>query len=715
MYEDKLKEKLHYDKEAVDSLFSMLSSMVDAGSCAGNGGNSTGAVLAVLSMLHIKNVRISAEDADNGYLGVFDRNGIIYRPVELRGKWWHDATGPLLTKNSEGDLVALLPGFLGYYRIYPATGKKVYVNSRVVRDLDTTAMCFSRELPRRKLEMKDLYHYILRTIQTRNIFFVVFFCLLVILLGMLVPVVNKFIFNDVIPSGDPSGIFPVCSFLLGVGLSMALFELTRNLILNRIKDKYNANLQAAIMARVYSLPYRFFKEYSAGDLSVRALSANSMYQLITNELLAAVAMGLFSTLYIFIAFVYAKSLVWMVTLTIAAFFLLFFFIYRYYSRRDSQVLPNKAASQGFVYSLISGIHKIRNNGAESRAMSQWAKRFTKSELVTADAPFIVKYQKALSLLLLSSCTIASYYFAWKSGLSISDFIAFNAAFGVMLVAFDELHMVMVEVSQLTPQLKLIGPILDAVPESLQDAEMVDNISGELELSNVTFRYSINTPDVLKSVSLKIHAGENVGVVGLSGCGKSSLMRLMMGFEMPDSGSVFYGKYNLAHTNLNSLHKYTGYCPQEKLIFPDTIMNNIRLSAPMATEEEVWHAAWIACIDEDIRLMPDKMQTMLGEGGSGLSGGQCQRIMIARAVLNNPKILFFDEATSALDNLTQKQVVERLSGLKCTRISIAHRLSTIEHCDRIIVLDKGVIVEDGSPEELYKKQGFFYKLARRQQL
>lgn len=194
-----------------------------------------------------------------------------------------------------------------------------------------------------------------------------------------------------------------------------------------------------------------------------------------------------------------------------------------------------------------------------------------------------------------------------------------------------------------------------------------------------------------------------------------MMRLMMGFEKPSSGSIFYDSYNLDTVNLNSLHKFTGYCPQETHIFPDTIMNNIKISSPLATEEEVWEAARIACIDEDICRMPAQMQTYLGEGGSGLSGGQCQRIMIARAVLSKPSIMFLDEATSALDNITQKKLVENLSTLKCTRISIAHRLSTIEHCDRILVLDKGEIVEDGTPEELMKKEGYFYRLAKRQQI
>lgn len=716
MYEDKLKEKIEFDRKAVDEMFAKLSSMVGNGGSAAGLDKSMFAFKAVLSAMGFRNTRIDdGGDIRKSYGEILGTLGILARPVVLHGKWWKDATGPFLARDEEGNFVALLPGFLGYYRLDAETGRRARVDERMMKDLGDTVLCFCRELPRRKLTLKDLLHYTHKTISLKNILYVLFFCLVVILLGMLIPFANKVIFNDVVPSGEVAGIIPICSFLLGLAFSTALFELYRNMVLTRAKDKLNANLQPAVMARVYSLPNRFFKEYSSGDLSARALSINSVYQFITNELMVAVVVGLLSSLYIFVAFNFAKDLVLLLTLILAAYLILSVVVYRSFTKQNRKVLPHKTSAQGFVFSLISGIHKIRNNGAEARAMQQWADRFAKSEFLTAETPKFVIYQKATALFILKLSSFAVFFFARKSRMSMSDFIAFNAAFSVMLVAFDQLQFVMVDVSQILPQIQLIQPILDAVPDSDDESETVENISGGIELSNVTFRYSPNTPSVIKSMSLKITPGENIGIVGYSGCGKSSLMRLMMGFETPTSGSIFYDQYNLSHTNLNSLHQFTGYCPQDIHIFPDTIKNNIRITKPSASDDEIWEAAAIACIDEDIKRMPEGMDTVLGEGGSGLSGGQCQRIMIARAVLNRPRIIFFDEATSALDNITQKKVVENLSALKCTRVSIAHRLSTIENCDRIIVLDKGIIVEDGSPESLMKKQGFFYRLAKRQQL
>ena len=297
---------------------------------------------------------------------------------------------------------------------------------------------------------------------------------------------------------------------------------------------------------------------------------------------------------------------------------------------------------------------------------------------------------------------------------VSDFVAFMSAFGVMQTTLFTLTTQLQNIAQVIPYIDLVKPILETEPEVKADTVPVDNISGAIDINHVSFRYDDKSPLILDDVSLHIPPGQNVGLVGSSGCGKSTLMRLMLGFEKPTSGSVFYGQYNLENVNMGSMRQFIGYCPQFMQVFPGTISENIRLAAPMASDEEVWEAARIASLDEDIRKMPLQMETTLGEGGSGLSGGQCQRLLIARAIINRPKILFFDDATSALDNITQKNVINNLSDFGCTRISIAHRLSTIMECDRVIALDKGKIIEDGTPQELMEKKGFFYKRSIRQQ-
>ena len=223
------------------------------------------------------------------------------------------------------------------------------------------------------------------------------------------------------------------------------------------------------------------------------------------------------------------------------------------------------------------------------------------------------------------------------------------------------------------------------------------------------------PYVIDDLSLKIRSGEYLAIVGRTGCGKSTLVRLLLGFETPQRGSVYYDGKDLKGIDLRSLRKKIGTVTQDGSLFQGDIYSNIVISAPTLTLDDAWEAAETAEIAEDIRMMPMGMQTMIAEGQGGISGGQKQRLMIARAIAPKPKILIFDEATSALDNRTQKKVADALDKLNCTRIVIAHRLSTIRNCDRILVLDNGKVVEDGTYEELIEKGGYFAELVERQRL
>jgi ABC-type bacteriocin/lantibiotic exporter with double-glycine peptidase domain len=259
------------------------------------------------------------------------------------------------------------------------------------------------------------------------------------------------------------------------------------------------------------------------------------------------------------------------------------------------------------------------------------------------------------------------------------------------------------------------PILEAVPEIDENRAVVTRISGGVELSHVTFRYNEDMPLIFDNLSLKIHPGQYVAIVGRTGCGKSTLMRLLLGFETPQKGAVYYDGKDLKTLDPKSLRRRIGTVLQNSKLFTGDIFSNITISAPWLSMDDAWEAAETAGLAEDIRSMPMGMSTLISEGQGGISGGQRQRIMIARAIAPKPKILMFDEATSALDNITQKQVSDALDKMKCTRIIIAHRLSTIRQCDRIVVLDKGHIIEDGTYNELIERNGFFAKLVERQRI
>jgi ABC-type bacteriocin/lantibiotic exporter with double-glycine peptidase domain len=303
--------------------------------------------------------------------------------------------------------------------------------------------------------------------------------------------------------------------------------------------------------------------------------------------------------------------------------------------------------------------------------------------------------------------------AIESGVAPSKYFAFNIAYAALFAAFSQLSSTSLSVARIKPVLDMAEPILKTEPEKTLKKDIVTRLNGSIELGGVYFRYNEQDPYILENFNLKIRAGEYVAIVGKTGCGKSTLVRLLLGFEKPNKGVVFYDGKDIERIDLKSLRRKIGSVIQDGKLFFGDIFHNIAIASEKLTQEEAWEAAEMAGIADDIRAMPMGMHTIIAEGQGGISGGQKQRLLIARAVASKPRILIFDEATSALDNKTQKKVSEALDRLKCTRIVIAHRLSTIKNCDRILVLDNGKIAEDGTYEELIAKNGLFARLVERQ--
>lgn len=268
-------------------------------------------------------------------------------------------------------------------------------------------------------------------------------------------------------------------------------------------------------------------------------------------------------------------------------------------------------------------------------------------------------------------------------------------------------------SPIIPAFDRMRPILETLPEQQEEGGAPGNITGDIEVNNVSFSYESDGPMVLKDISFHIRPGEYIGIVGASGCGKSTLLNLLLGFENPKSGRIYYDGRDIDSIDKRELRKRFGVVLQNGGLIAGSIRDNITIAASSATLEQVKQAVCDAGMEADIAEMPMGLHTVLSEGEGFISGGQRQRILIARAIVGNPKLLFLDEATSALDNTTQTAVCESLDRLKVTRVVIAHRLSTIIHCDRIFVMDDGRIVEEGNFETLMEKKGLFYELASRQ--
>ena len=374
-----------------------------------------------------------------------------------------------------------------------------------------------------------------------------------------------------------------------------------------------------------------------------------------------------------------------------------------------------AKESGMSYAMISGIQKIKLVGAEKRMFARWLNHYSLEAELTYNPPLFIKLNSVITTGITLASNILIYYLSVKGGVDQSSYFAFMTAYGMVMGAFIELSGLALSSAQIKPILEMAEPFLNAEPETAEGKETVTSISGGVVMDHVSFRYSDDMPYILKDMSLNVAPGEYVAIVGKTGCGKSTLIRLLLGFEKPETGAIYFDGKDINSLDPGTLRRKIGTVMQSGGLFQGDIYSNIVITDPELTLEDAWEAAEKAGIADDIRRMPMGMYTVISEGQGGISGGQRQRIMIARAIAPKPKLLLFDEATSALDNKAQRQVSEALDKMGCTRIVIAHRLSTIRHCDRILVLDGGRIIEDGSYDELIAKDGFFAELVERQRL
>jgi ABC-type bacteriocin/lantibiotic exporter with double-glycine peptidase domain len=343
-------------------------------------------------------------------------------------------------------------------------------------------------------------------------------------------------------------------------------------------------------------------------------------------------------------------------------------------------LDASAALSGMTFSILSGIQKIKLTGSEKRIFARWAGKYKTAANFTYNPPVILKYAGIFRTVISTAGLAAVYFAAITSGVSVGEYMAYNTTYGMVSASVLSLGSLTTFFASIKPQLDKVEPVMKTTPEISGGKTVVTSLSGGIELNNVTFRYSEDGRTVLDGVNMKIRPGQYVAIVGKTGCGKSTLVRLLLGFEKPTRGAVYYDGKDIARLDLPSLRRKIGAVLQNSKLLTGDIYSNIVISAPQLTHENAWEAARIADVAEDIEAMPMGMHTIITEGSGGVSGGQKQRLMIARAVAPKPKILIFDESTSALDNITKKHVADAHANLKCTRIVIAHRLCTIRDCD-----------------------------------
>ena len=668
-----------------------------------------------------KHIDSNQNNTNNLLYSIAQSSKVRVRKIILRGVWWKEENGHLLafTKQKNEPVALIQKNAETYLLKNLETGSETVVNYEIAESLEPIGYMFFLGFDGKMDSIKKVLRFAMNGVKKDS-------KLLILasfsgsLIGLLIPILSGVIYDDVIPTADKSIHFEVFGIMIIIGLVTAGLQLVQGVLQMRVESKSSINLQAGVMDHILRLPVTFYKKYTAGDLTNRVLSINSIRQILSSTLMTAVLSGAFSFVNLILLFYYDSSLAWVgvgLSLIAVAFMVLMGWLKLKY---DRQVSNYQGEIQGFLFEFLSGISKIRITGGEKRIFSLWAEKFSKLKRLGFNSG---SYQNFVEVFNSSYPLFTSIFFfsfiyytilnTPNAGmLSVGSFMAFIISFNKFLSDSLRLSMAFITSLSVIPLYERVKPILEEETESIEQSLDPGELVGEIEMNSISFRYYADQPLILKNITFKIKPGEMIAFVGASGSGKSTIMRLLLGFEYPELGSIFYDGNTYEAMNKELVRRQIGVVLQNGALMSGSIYQNIVGNSEL-TLDDAWEAARMAGMEEDIKNMPMEMHTFIGEGAGTFSGGQRQRLMIARAIVHKPRLLFMDEATSALDNRTQNIVAESLDKLQATRIVIAHRLSTIKNADRIYVMDKGEIKESGTYEELMQIDGLFTQLAKRQ--
>ena len=638
--------------------------------------------------------------------------GARLREVTLAPDWPRRDSGPLLLRAAGGEGIVAAAWRSGGYR--RSDGRPITAADR--QDFERRAWVLQLPFDRSVDGLRGLARFTLRDLIAEP-WPRVGAAIGLALIGLAVPVATALIFDDFIPAGDSGLIAATGAALAAAALFSALLQAVQGFATTRVNGRSAIRLAAALSDHVLRLPAAFFRTLPAGDFNQRLQSVEAMRGLLVDVLLSILLTSLFAIAYFALLFSYdvALALIGLGLTLLYAGAVMASRMLQLEPLRRCAVLDGRLA--GFTYEMMEGIAKLRTAAAEGRALARWSDLYARERLAGAQgelignhfAAFSAGYQVAILMVLFAGAIVLT-----GTGFSAGAFIAFLAGFGLFQASFIALCDQLLQLYAAQPLAERAAPILAAAPETSPGRADRGRLSGAIDVSNLLFGYAAGTAPLIDGLSFRIAPGEHLAIVGASGCGKSTVLRLLLGFEKPRAGSITYDGQELAHLDLARLRAQIGVVLQSSLLFAGTMLENIR-GVSGAGLEQCLEAARQAGLGADLEQMAMGIHTPITEGGGTFSGGQKQRILIARALAAKPRILFLDEATSALDNVTQAIVARTMDSLAATRITIAHRLSTVRRADRIGVLKHGRFVEAGRFEELMAIDGEFAALARRQLL
>jgi ABC-type bacteriocin/lantibiotic exporter with double-glycine peptidase domain len=647
-------------------------------------------------------------------------SGLMAWRVRLGGQWWRSLTSPLVVETPAGP-GAVVPGDRGHDLLDAATRRARRLDRRAAGEVGSTATAIARDLPADPRWWRLLAWSLGR--HRGDVWTLLGLGLVGGAAGLLLPLSTSAIFESAVPAGDLPRVAAILVVLALGSIGAGMLSLARGLLVVRIRDRSDAVLAPAVVAHLLRLRAAFFRARTTGDVVNRALSVDAARAQVDDGLFAAIltsAFGLANLAYLFgveaaLGIVGGLATVCALGLTMAI------------HLRSRALLPElleaRSRSDATLLGLMQSLISWRVAGAEGRALAHWAERQGASTAafgarlraisltgpIDAAAPLFVLVAFVAAVILLPGERLRPGT-AWAPG----TFLALYAAVAQLAIAMTALGSQLVSLSELGPLLARLRPVVTEARERPAAAQPPGRLTGEVALARVVFGYRHDQAPLIDGLSLTVRPGELVAIVGPSGGGKSTVMRLLLGFEEPWAGSVTYDGRDLAGLDPAAVRRQLGVVLQASRPLGPTVRECVTGQRRMS-DGDVWALLEEAGLGDDVRRMADRLDAQVGDHGMRLSGGQRQRLMIAAALAGRPRILLLDEATSALDNITQSVVMRTILAVTATRIVVAHRMSTVRDADRVFVIAGGGIVEEGTPAQLIALGGHFARLATRQEV
>ena len=663
--------------------------------------------------------RSGLSDAPIGLVDVLDASGVRARRVRFRaeGDWWRsDSNAMLAFRAEDGQPVALLPGTFGRYReVNPVSKRSIRITADRADALGGEAWMFYRPLPSGQVGPRDLLKVALHG-SGADLVRLVIAGLPGGLIKLLPAVALGFVANHVSGGGSAGTLYAVTVALAAFGVLGALLHLLQGTAMMRLEGRSASRVEAAFWDRLMRLPLSILHRHPAGDLAMSGMT----FQNLRDGLRGVVADSLVSVIFLLpvfgVIFFYDTGLGIIALAFSLASLLVTAGLGSLQIAPSGRMIGAARRVAGRLFQIVAGIGKLRVENAEGSAYAIWARNYREQKRAELELSALEGHSHAFGVALPFLAAGVLLFGVMTVGdriVPVGDFLVVYTVFIAFQSAVARAGESFGAIAAMLPAFKQMRPLLAGVPETEAEGDPVEFLGGEILFDRISFRYDPDGPLILDDVTIRARPGEFVAIAGESGAGKSTLFRLALGTDRPTAGAVYYDGRDLRHLNLKQVRRHVGAVPQSVKLHPLDLWDNLVGHHEGVTSEDVWKAVRIAEVEGEIKGMPMGLLTMVGTSGAVLSGGEGQRVTIARSVIGSPRLMLLDEATNWLDNESQASVMRNLAALTCTRIVIAHRLSTLEQADRIYVLQAGKVVQSGSFSELMEVEGVFRELVKRQ--